>query len=47
MWLFYTPDIQDEISERLSLEAAIDALPQSDREIIRLRYYGLVFFLIF
>ena len=35
-----TPDIQDEISERLSLEAAIDALPQSDREIIRLRYYG-------
>ena len=34
------PDIQDEISERLSLEAAIDALPQNDREIIRLRYYG-------
>jgi RNA polymerase sporulation-specific sigma factor len=34
-----TPDIQDEISERLSLEAAINALPQNDREIIRLRYY--------
>ena len=33
------PDIQDEISERLSLEAAINALPQDDRELIRLRYY--------
>ena len=34
-----TPDIQYEISERLSLENAIDSLEPNDRKIINLRYY--------
>ena len=33
------PDIQDEISERLSLEQALNALEEQDRRLIRLRYY--------
>lgn len=34
-----TDDIQDEISERLSLEEAVKALEENDRKIIYLRYY--------
>lgn len=34
-----TPDIQYEISERLSLEKAINSLEPNDRKIINLRYY--------
>ena len=34
-----SPDIQYEISERLSLEAAIRSLPPSDQTLIHLRYY--------
>lgn len=34
-----TPDIQEEITERLTLHEAIQALEERDREIIRLRYY--------
>ena len=33
------PDIQDEISERLSLEQALNTLKEQDRQLIRLRYY--------
>lgn len=32
-------DIQDKITERLSLEQAIDSLDENDRKIISLRYY--------
>ena len=34
-----TDDIQDEISERLSLEQAVKSLCETDRKIIQLRYY--------
>ncbi len=34
-----TDDIQEEISERLSLEQAVQTLEESDRKIIHLRYY--------
>ena len=34
-----TDDIQDEISERLSLEQAVKSLCDTDRKIIQLRYY--------
>lgn len=34
-----TDDIQYEISQRLSLEQAVKSLEESDRKIIRLRYY--------
>ena len=33
------PDIQDEITERLSLEQALNALDEQDRRLIILRYY--------
>lgn len=33
------PDIQYEITERLSLRQALQALPENDQEIIRLRYF--------
>lgn len=34
-----TPDIQDEITERLSLEQALNTLDEQDRRLIILRYY--------
>ncbi len=34
-----TDDIQEEISERLSLEQAVQTLEESDKKIIHLRYY--------
>lgn len=34
-----SPDIQYEITERLSLETAIESLEENDRKIINLRYY--------
>ncbi len=34
-----TPDIQDEISDRLSLISAIEELEENDKKIINLRYY--------
>ena len=33
------PDIQDAVTDRLSLEQAIDALPADDKRLIRLRYF--------
>ena len=34
-----TPDIQDEITERLSLKQALGTLDENDKKLIRLRYY--------
>ena len=34
-----TPDIQYEITERLSLRQALRTLPEKDQKIIRLRYF--------
>ena len=33
------PDIQDSITERLTLRAALQSLPEDDRRLIELRYY--------
>ena len=34
-----TPDIQAEITERLSLNQALGTLDENDKKLIRLRYY--------